>query len=59
MTAAVGHPTLRLIRTSMRAGDGPAAAAVDLHDLQPGAWQWLSDAAARRLWRAVQADSRR
>lgn len=33
MTAAVGFPTLRLVRVSI----GP----VQLGDLQPGAWRWL------------------
>lgn len=42
MTAAVGHPTLRLVRWSM--------SAITLEGLQPGAWQELDAAAARHLW---------
>lgn len=41
MTAAVGHPTLRLIRVS----SGP----VQLGDLAPGAWRELSAAEIQRL----------
>jgi 23S rRNA pseudouridine2457 synthase len=41
MTAAVGHPALRLIRV----GIGP----ITLGDLQPGAWRELSVAEVERL----------
>lgn len=41
MTAAVGHPTLRLIRT--------AIGALDLGDLLPGEWREISSAARRLL----------
>lgn len=44
MTAAVGHPTLRLIRT----GIGP----VQLDGLSPGEWRELSPAAVEQLWQA-------
>ena len=43
MTAAVGHPTLRLIRV----GIGP----ITLGDLQPGEWRELSDAEVEHLRR--------
>lgn len=41
MTAAVGHPTLRLVRV--------AIGELKLHDLQPGHWRELTDAEVRRL----------
>lgn len=44
MTAAVGHPTLRLIRTAI----GP----LELGDLQPGAWRDLSSEEVDALWQA-------
>ncbi|MDZ4763505.1 MAG: pseudouridine synthase [Chloroflexota bacterium] len=39
MTAAVGHPTLRLVRWSLGEGEN----AITLGGLQPGAWARLSD----------------
>jgi pseudouridine synthase len=45
MTAAVGHPTLRLVRWAI----GP----VTLAGLTPGQWQALSPAEAKALWRSV------
>lgn len=45
MTAAIGYPTLRLIRWRIGAGSG----AVTLEGLQPGEWQPLSSAEIRRL----------
>ncbi|MDX2162074.1 MAG: pseudouridine synthase [bacterium] len=45
MTAAVGHPTLRLVRVRMDV--------IDLAGLEPGAWQPLSDAERDQLWRSV------
>ena len=47
MTAAVGHPTLRLVRWSM--------SGITLDGLQPGAWQMLDENAARRLWNSLTA----
>jgi 23S rRNA pseudouridine2457 synthase len=41
MTAAVGHPTLRLIRVAI----GP----ITLHSLQPGQWRDLSDIEVENL----------
>ncbi len=45
MTAAVGHPTLRLVRC--------AIGNITLAGLQPGMWQALSDAEANELRRSV------
>ncbi len=45
MTAAVGHPTLRLLRWAI----GP----VTLAGLQPGAWQTLSEAETDALWQSA------
>ncbi len=47
MTAAVGHPTLRLVRVAI----GPIA----LSDLRPGEWRRLSAAEERALWQASQS----
>jgi 23S rRNA pseudouridine2457 synthase len=44
MTAAVGHPTLRLMRISI----GP----ITLGDLQPGQWRELTAREVGRIWRA-------
>jgi pseudouridine synthase len=44
MTAAVGHPTLRLVRVAV----GP----VTLEGLQPGEWRALSAAEVTALWQA-------
>ncbi|MBC7238033.1 MAG: rRNA pseudouridine synthase [Chloroflexi bacterium] len=41
MTAAVGHPTLRLIRTAI----GP----IELGELSPGSWRHLTEEELRRL----------
>jgi 23S rRNA pseudouridine2457 synthase len=45
MTAAVGHPTLRLVRWAI----GP----VTLAGLQPGQWALLDDEAVRALWQSA------
>ena len=45
MTAAVGHPTLRLVRC--------AIGNITLAGLEPGTWQVLSDAEADELRRSV------
>jgi 23S rRNA pseudouridine2457 synthase len=45
MTAAVGHPTLRLVRW--------AVGSIMLEGLQPGQWERLEAAAAAKLWRDV------
>jgi 23S rRNA pseudouridine2457 synthase len=51
MTAAVGHPTLRLIRTAI----GP----VSLEGLEPGKWQALSRGESARLHEALRVSSSR
>ncbi len=45
MTAAVGHPTLRLIRWAV----GP----LTLHGLQPGRWRYLTPSEEAKLYRLV------
>lgn len=45
MTAAIGHPTLRLVRWAI----GP----VTLDGLQPGTWQRLTPAEEKALWNSV------
>ncbi len=45
MTAAVGHPTLRLVRW--------AIGTVTLAGLQPGQWEMLDAEAARALWQSA------
>ncbi len=45
MTAAVGHPTLRLVRAAI----GP----LHLGDLQPGEWRDLTEEERRALFRAL------
>jgi len=45
MTAAIGHPTLRLVRTAI----GP----VTLDGLQPGQWQRLNKQEIAALWRSI------
>ncbi len=45
MTAAVGHPTLRLVRWAI----GP----ITLAGLQPGQWEMLDEEAANNLWRSA------
>lgn len=47
MTAAVGHPTLRLVRESI----GP----ITLAGLMPGEWQRLTQRDIDRLWASVNA----
>lgn len=50
MTAAVGHPTLRLVRVAL----GP----VELGDLAPGEWQDLTLGQLDALWAAFRPQSR-
>lgn len=45
MTAAVGHPTLRLVRW--------AIGTITLQGLQPGEWLKLSDAETNALWKSA------
>jgi pseudouridine synthase len=45
MTAAIGHPTLRLVRSAI----GP----VTLEGLQPGQWQILDEQEIAALWRSI------
>lgn len=45
MTAAVGHPTLRLVRC--------AIGMITLEGLREGEWQMLDDNATRALWKSV------
>lgn len=47
MTAAVGYPTLRLVRWAI----GP----ITLEGLQPGQWQWLTADEAKSLYAALRA----
>jgi len=47
MTAAVGLPTLRLLRVAIDLMDGGPC--LDLHDLPPGAWRAVSDVEQARL----------
>jgi len=49
MTAAVGHPTLRLIRWAV----GP----ITLAGLEPGTWQALSQPEIDALWRSIRRES--
>lgn len=50
MTAAVGHPTLRLVRVAI----GP----IRLGDLAPGQWRELTASENREVYRKTQADRR-
>jgi len=52
MTAAVGCPTLRLVRASLRLPAGAGALTLDLAGLTPGAWRALSptEVEALRRW---------
>lgn len=45
MTAAVGYPTLRLVRW--------AIGTITLAGLQPGQWEMLDSEAASDLWKSV------
>lgn len=45
MTAAVGHPTLRLVRWAV--GD------ITLYGLEPGKYQALTDVQVRKLWQNI------
>ncbi len=45
MTAAIGHPTLRLVRW--------AIGSITLDGLQPGEWQQLDETRERALWDSV------
>jgi pseudouridine synthase len=45
MTAAVGHPTLRLVRW--------AVGAITLAGLQAGEWVWLTPAEVDTLWKSI------
>ena len=47
MTAAVGLPTLRLLRVAIDLMDGGPC--LDLHDLPPGAWRAVNDVEQARL----------
>jgi len=46
MTAAVGHPTLRLVRIAV----GP----ISLGDLKPGEWRVLSRDEIEQIYRSVE-----
>jgi len=48
MTAAVGHPTLRLVRGQI----GMGAAAISLDGLSEGEWAWVDEAKIAALWRS-------
>lgn len=45
MTAAVGFPTLRLVRW--------AVGSITLEGLEPGQWAWLSEAEREALWQSA------
>jgi 23S rRNA pseudouridine2457 synthase len=47
MTAAVGHPTLRLVRKQI----GTGAAAITLEGLSESEWAWVDEAKIAALWR--------
>ena len=47
MTAAIGFPTLRLIRWSLDLMDGQSPLSLD--GLEPGQWRWVSAAEEQRL----------
>ena len=47
MTAAIGFPTLRLIRWSIDLMDGQPP--LNLEGLEPGQWRWVSEAEKQRL----------
>jgi len=49
MTAAVGHPTLRLIRIAI----GP----IVLGDLQPGHWRELANSEIEQIYQTAKAQS--
>ncbi|MFM7267845.1 MAG: pseudouridine synthase [Cyanobium sp.] len=55
MTAAVGLPTLRLVRVSIDLLDGGPP--LSLAGLNPGAWRPVTGAEARRLARLLRADA--
>ncbi|WP_370455620.1 pseudouridine synthase [Synechococcus sp. RSCCF101] len=55
MTAAVGHPTLRLVRHAIDLMDGEPP--LVLGDLAPGCWRPVTPAETRRLERLLQAPS--
>jgi len=50
MTAAIGHPTLRLVRASI----GP----ITLSEMQEGQWQALSATEMKALWASIRASRR-
>jgi 23S rRNA pseudouridine2457 synthase len=47
MTAAIGFPTLRLIRWSLDLMDGQPP--LNLDGLEPGQWRWVSAAEEKQL----------
>jgi 23S rRNA pseudouridine2457 synthase len=47
MTAAVGHPTLRLLRVAIDLMDGLPA--LDLKGLEPGCWRYVNPKEQKRL----------
>ncbi len=51
MTAAIGHPTQRLVRWAI----GPFT----LHGLQPGQWRYLTPSEEAKLWRLLRAGAAR
>ena len=56
MTAAVGFPTLRLVRASMRIEGRGAALTLTLAGLTPGAWRHLAPAEVQALRRWVHGE---
>ena len=57
MTAAVGLPTLRLVRCSIDLMDG--APPLDLKELNAGDWRWLTSKEQQRLDRLLSSRSNR
>lgn len=48
MTAAIGHPTLRLVRASI--------GTMTLEDMEEGKWLELSDVEMKALWRSIRGN---
>lgn len=59
MTAAVGFPTLRLVRSALALTSAPAPESLTLQGLSPGAWRSLSPQEAALFSKLMQAPSMR
>jgi 23S rRNA pseudouridine2457 synthase len=49
MTAAIGFPTLRLVRRAITVGEGKMALQLSIDGLQPGKWRELTATERRFL----------